>query len=105
MEIENPVGGRSVDCQKETSKSFAEALQYASEGKRSNRLDTHLETGDYFALLATVVGSVEDVCRSHEEKGYVTAPATSVEFRKLRNELIYLHHNYDILPKETSKRE
>lgn len=85
------------------SDCLASAMRYASAGDdRDARLRLHLESGDYFSLLATIFGFVEDICVEHERKGYTTTPLTSESFQKLRGDLIYLQHHYSISKNKTS---
>ncbi len=73
----------------------------SEDDDRNARLRVHLDAGDYFSLLATIFGFVEDTCVEHERKGYKTAPMTSDAFQKLRGDLIYLQHHYRISKNDT----
>lgn len=66
-------------------------------------LRIHIESNDYFATLATILGFIEDITREHEQRGYQTGPLSAENLKKLRSELLYLHTHYKILPKDSEK--
>ncbi|MHB1770050.1 MAG: hypothetical protein ACYCPH_03165 [Minisyncoccota bacterium] len=81
------------------------ACSAPEDDNQDARLRVHLDAGDYFSLLATIFGFVEDTCVEHERKGYGTAPMTSDVFQKLRGDLIYLQHHYHISKNDASAQD
>lgn len=68
----------------------------------SENLPLHLESGDYFALLSTVLGFVEETvanCKCGLSEDIVPLETTSI--RDLRRDLNYLQKNYQIVPKQS----
>ena len=66
---------------------------------RLKELEFHLESGDYFPLLATVLGFLEEGMRQCETGPLETAPVEATVIEDFRRDLIHLHKNYQILPK------
>ncbi|MEO6536360.1 MAG: hypothetical protein ABIT47_01595 [Candidatus Paceibacterota bacterium] len=67
-----------------------------TDSERLARLHFHLKTGDYFPMLATILGFVEETIAS-----YSTAPDTLPTLEKelissVRKDLMYLHEYYQI---------
>jgi hypothetical protein len=62
------------------------------------RLLFHVNTGDYFAVLATVLGFVEESLVERTASRLEEKEVALVQ--KLRENLIYLHEHYRIEPKE-----
>lgn len=59
------------------------------------RIDFHVEKGDYFALLSTVMGFLQESladCAKGSKEYELT--------KDLRKDLRYLHENYRIVPKD-----
>ncbi len=72
---------------------------------RLERLKFHVNTGDYFPMLATILGFLEETVQ--ECKCGLTAEIVPVEtkvVRDVRKDLSYLHHNYEIVPKKAKKK-
>ncbi len=70
-----------------------------AEEKRLERLDFHLKTGDYFRVLATVLGFLEETvadctCSAVSDM----TPLEQEVIKSLRQDLAYLHDNYRIVP-------
>ena len=69
------------------------------EEERIERLSYHLQTGDYFPMLATVLGfvqeSVQECSCSSEDR---LAPLERDVLKGTRHDLMYLHKNYRIVP-------
>ena len=66
--------------------------EYASE------FALHVKTGDYFAMIATLLGFVEEVAEKLEEKDG-SMKIANAEIKKLKQNLMYLQKNYSIQPK------
>jgi hypothetical protein len=66
-----------------------------------SRLLFHVKTGDYFAVLATVLGFVEESLSEKAPDALEEKELALVQ--KLRENLIYLHQNYRIEPKEEAR--
>jgi len=72
----------------------------------SERLDYHVESGDYLALLATIVGFMEEALRKQGD------PNTDEEERAialrlaedLRDDLRYVHANYRLVARDEEDR-
>ncbi len=67
-----------------------------SDDARLKRLRFHIEQGDYFPFLASVVGFLEEavrVCGSDPESAEKARYAADV-----RKDLIHLHEHYDLAP-------
>jgi hypothetical protein len=66
---------------------------------RAERLSFHLSTGDYFPMLATILGfvqeSVQDCACSADNE---LVPLETDVLRGTRDDLMYLHKNYRIVP-------
>ena len=63
-------------------------------------LEYHLQTGDYFPLLSTVMGFFEEAMRECQTGPLVLAPMEAEVIRQMREDLIHLHNNYEIRPKQ-----
>lgn len=63
---------------------------------RRERLIFHLKTGDYFAMLATILGFVEETLERAESKNLELAQKEAALARRLREDLIYLQEHYRI---------
>ena len=64
-----------------------------------DRLSFHLETGDYFPMLATVLGFVQEsvqTCSCSETEELLPLEATAL--KGARTDLMYLHKNYRLVP-------
>ena len=59
----------------------------------------HIENGDYFAMLSTLLGFVEETANKLEEKDEAMKIA-EMQIARLRQNLQYLHENYTITPKQ-----
>lgn len=70
------------------------------EDTQIERLKFHLESGDYFRLLATMFGFLEETVENKCE----TVPGEMMDIQcetitRFRKDLEYLHQHYQILPK------
>lgn len=63
----------------------------AEDDRRIERLEFHLKSGDYFPMLATILGFVEetvkDCAKDDVQYGLI---------QKVRKDLMHLHKNYRI---------
>lgn len=64
-----------------------------------SRLLFHVEKGDYFAVIATLLGFVEDSARELQEKDEAMRIAEN-QIMQLRQNLMFLQDNYNITPKK-----
>ena len=70
--------------------------------KEVEQLKRHVKTGDYFAILATVLGFVEDSLGSAITKNEELKECEIRVIQNLKKELTYLNNHYDIAPKDGS---
>ena len=75
-----------------------------TQADRREKLLFHVQSGDYFGMLATALGFVEEklnqsVCTNEEKKVILSDELLLV--RNLRDDLRYLHDNFDIYPKKS----
>ncbi|MDB5237502.1 MAG: hypothetical protein JWL88_604 [Parcubacteria group bacterium] len=61
------------------------------------RINFHIESGDYFAFLATVMGFVEEALSKCESD--LVSEREKFLARELRHDLRYVQANYKILPR------
>jgi len=64
----------------------------------NERLLFHIRTGDYFAMVATALGFVEEALETKEEDT-LPSPELSV-LRQIKKDLLFLHAHYDICEKQ-----
>jgi len=69
------------------------------ESGEIKQLIFHVENGDYFAMLSTLLGFVEETASKLEEKDEAMKIA-EMQIARLRANLKYLHENYTITPKK-----
>lgn len=72
------------------------------------RLLFHIKTGDYFAMLATALGFVEETLTSTKEdtEGEATFSRELALLRDMKKDLLFLNTRYDIhekIKEETKK--
>jgi hypothetical protein len=77
---------------------LASEIEPQSEEVRLERLTFHLQTGDYFRVLATVLGFVQETvtectCTVESDLG----PLETRVISSVRADLDYLHNNYRIV--------
>lgn len=82
------------------ARPYSEQEDTGSEPARLEVLQFHIKTGDYFPLLATVMGFLEESIRKCEDGFMIIAPMESEVIQNIRKDLIHLHKNYQIEPKE-----
>lgn len=63
-----------------------------------NNFDFHVKNGDYFAMIATLLGFVEETTQKLKEKDEAMKIAEA-QIMALRKNLLYLQENYKIEPK------
>lgn len=69
------------------------------DSDRLERLKFHIERGDYFPFLATVVGMLGDTVKTYGLPSDIAG--TQAAFAEdMRKDLLYLHERYDITPKQ-----
>jgi hypothetical protein len=69
------------------------------EEERIERLSFHLQTGDYFPMLATILGFVEESVQDCSCTAVdALAPLERDVLKGTRHDLMYLHKNYRIVP-------
>jgi hypothetical protein len=67
--------------------------------ERIERLTFHLKTGDYFPMLATILGFAQETvagCGCGADSDLL--PLETGVLKDTRNDLMYLHKNYRIVP-------
>lgn len=77
-----------------------EPIETLEDATRIERLKFHIKTEDYFAMLATALGIVEEKLATCEQKEDKENPFVSKEvklLRSLRADLRYAHRHYRIL--------
>lgn len=82
---------------------YAEPLECEPESHDPERLKTlefHIKSGDYFPLLATIMGFLEESVRECENGFLRIAPIESDVVRQMRQDLIHLYKHYQITPKD-----
>jgi hypothetical protein len=73
----------------------------SSDDERLEKLKFHLDTGDYFPMLATILGFVQETVTECECADVADIlPMETRIVRDTRKDLMYLHSNYHIVPKE-----
>lgn len=75
-------------------------LKDGPDGSQS-QLIFHVENGDYFAMIATLLGFVEESAQKLQEKDEAMKVAQE-QIALLRANLMYLQENYTIEPKKPS---
>lgn len=73
-------------------------LKDGPDGSQS-QLIFHVENGDYFAMIATLLGFVEESAQRLQEKDEAMKVAQE-QIALLRANLMYLQENYTIEPKK-----
>lgn len=76
-------------------------LENADEGSQMHELIFHVESGDYFAMLSTLLGFVEETASKLQEQDEAMKIA-EMQIARLRANLKYLQDNYTITPKKKS---
>lgn len=72
---------------------------HAQNPERLEQLKYHLETGDYFPLLSTIMGFMEEAMYECQTGTLTLAPMEAEVIRQMREDLIHLHNHYEIRPK------
>jgi hypothetical protein len=67
------------------------------------RLLFHLKTGDYFAVLATALGFIEEALAKREMRP-ISSPELAL-VRDMRDDLLFLHKEYEIRKKRAERTE
>ena len=69
------------------------------DDERLAQLDFHLKTGDYFAVIATIMGFVEDTLAGADAVNPALKERELALLMDLKKDLIYLQEHYRIEPK------
>lgn len=80
-------------------KPYERMTDSGSDPERLRQLEFHIQSGDYFPLLATVLGFLEEGMRECETGTLTLAPVEAEVIENFRRDLIHLHKNYTIAPK------
>lgn len=86
----------------DTTERFFDApydTQPPCDPERVKQLEYHVTTGDYFPVLATVLGFLEEGMKQCEEGVHEVVSVTPNVIEGLRKDLLHLHRNYQIQPK------
>lgn len=70
-----------------------------ADAERLARLRFHIEAGDYFPFVATVLGFVKDTLSGRGELTPLER-MQSEQIDALRKDLIHIHERYDLIPKK-----
>jgi hypothetical protein len=76
------------------------------DDERLERLNYHVKSGDYFPLLSTIFGFVQETLKEYENDGspeLVTMESDAIQMA--RKDLAYLQQNYHIIPKSQNTSE
>ncbi|CAN5699322.1 hypothetical protein BH11PAT2_BH11PAT2_05270 [soil metagenome] len=76
--------------------SIRETISYVQDSPA--HIDMHIQSGDYFLFLATMVGILEELLQRCEQ-GTLTGDEKKYA-RELRHDLRYVQANYKIIPRE-----
>ena len=68
-----------------------------NDSPREERLAFHIESGDYFPYLASVIGLLKDAARTCN----AIPEAHGAFIEDIQEDLLHLQERYDIVPKET----
>jgi hypothetical protein len=72
-----------------------EHIQAAPDTDRLARLHFHLKTGDYFPILATILGFIEETVSTYPAKDAMPCLERQL-IQGVRKDLMYLHEYYQI---------
>ncbi|MDR3548486.1 MAG: hypothetical protein P4M11_09525 [Candidatus Pacebacteria bacterium] len=76
-------------------------IRDTSDEARIEQLDFHLKTGDYFRVLGTILGFLEETLEGCSNQGAPELIPLELDvIRDTKKNLDYLHENYRITPKE-----
>lgn len=78
------------------SKSFEQMHDAAPDPDRLKQLEFHIDSGDYFPLLATIMGFLEEGIRECENGFLTIVPMESEIIQNVRKDLLHLHQHYKI---------
>lgn len=68
------------------------------EQENLEELHFHVQVGDYFSTLATILGFVEEMILEQDAKKVMTYELKVL--RQVKKDLLYLNANFDIKPKK-----
>lgn len=75
-------------------------LRDANDDARIKRLTFHIEQGDYFPFLATIIGFLKETLETCERTANENMPAQAAFAEEVRKDLLYLQEHYRITPLE-----
>lgn len=78
-------------------------VQDAPPEDRKRDIAFHVQGGDYFATLATIMMLVADSLQDDRTHGETPSEFSIGTLQKLKDELMHLHENYTILPKDSAR--
>lgn len=70
----------------------------SDEQDNLEELHFHVQAGDYFSTLATILGFVEEMILEQDEKNVMTYELKVL--RRVKKDLLYLNANFDIKAKD-----
>lgn len=73
-------------------------LLFDADDERLKGLQFHIEQGDYFPFLATIIGMLGESVAQCENADEESMQAKFVE--GLKKDLLYLHEHYEITPRK-----
>ena len=82
------------------AKPYSKMPDTSAEPERLKQLEYHIQSGDYFPLLSTIMCFLEEGMRECETGAPLQfAPVEADILKNLREDLLYLHKNYALTPK------
>lgn len=73
-------------------------IRDAADDKRIERLEFHVKSGDYFPMLATILGFVEETLTQCGKSELAERQYTLL--KDVKKDLMHLHQKYDIKKKD-----
>jgi hypothetical protein len=82
------------------AKPYDSVADTSQDPVRLEKLQFHIESGDLFPLLSTIVCFLEEGMRACEAGESLTiAPVETEVLKNVREDLLYLHKHYSLSPK------
>lgn len=75
---------------------------YGEDNEHMRRLSFHIETGDYFAMLATIIGFVEETLKGAKSPNQPLQERELLLMQELKKDLVHLQEHYEIRSKDAS---
>lgn len=82
------------------SNLFLRDVGETEEAVRRERLEYHIKSGDYFNMVATVIGFLEESLKQHCAEDPALEAQEIAIAQNLRKDLMHMNENYRIEPKE-----